>query len=191
MQVLRYIRFICIFLLNKQIRTHQTHSRQIYKMCGQTGWQAAWVCCRWWLQKQVCVYVCVRHCFDGVMARLWQRDQRNGCQPKVNVLCTWNGRPEAKSAKKKQAWWHRRGKWWQLQCTTTPLTEKKGCKEKKGKWGQRAERVQQEDGEEKTMRGRTEKHWREEEEMNGKDEEGGVKGLREDCACLNNWNNYL
>ena len=101
MQVLRYIRFICIFLLNKQIRTHQTHSRQIYKMCGQTGWQAAWVCCRWWLQKQVCVYVCVRHCFDGVMARLWQRDQRNGCQPKVNVLCTWNGRPEAKSAKKK------------------------------------------------------------------------------------------
>ena len=36
----------------------------------------------------------------------------------------------------------------------------------------------------KMMRGRIEKHWREEREMNGKDEEGGVKGLREDCACL-------
>lgn len=34
------------------------------------------------------------------------------------------------------------------------------------------------------MRVRIEKHWREEEEMNGKHEEGGVKGLRTDCACL-------
>lgn len=35
------------------------------------------------------------------------------------------------------------------------------------------------------MRGRIEKHWPGEEEMNGKDEEGGVKGLRKDCsACL-------
>lgn len=34
-------------------------------------------------------------------------------------------------------------------------------------------------------RGRIEKNWPEEEEMNGKDEEGGVKGLRNDCsACL-------
>lgn len=30
----------------------------------------------------------------------------------------------------------------------------------------------------------TEKHWREDEEMNGRHEEGGVKGLRKDCACL-------
>lgn len=35
------------------------------------------------------------------------------------------------------------------------------------------------------MRGRIEKHWPGEEEMNGEDEEGGVKGLRSDCsACL-------
>lgn len=34
------------------------------------------------------------------------------------------------------------------------------------------------------MRVRIEKHWRGEEEMNGKHEEGGVKGLRKDCACL-------
>lgn len=34
------------------------------------------------------------------------------------------------------------------------------------------------------MRVGTEKNWQEEEEMNGRHEEGGVKGLRKDCACL-------
>lgn len=33
-------------------------------------------------------------------------------------------------------------------------------------------------------RARTEKHWPTEKEVNEKHEEGGVKGLREDCACL-------
>lgn len=98
MQVLCYIHFICIFLHNKQIRTHQTQNADIQNLRADRLTSGVGVLSVTTTKAGVCVRLCAALFWwrDGPSLAARQEKQRGVSQGWTLDLCTWNGRPEEK-----------------------------------------------------------------------------------------------